>query len=68
MREGEEREKVVILIRLQLSFGLIVTMKGQAEKFVFHYVVRSRGLRKNEGLQEGEDARGESWTNEVGKL
>lgn len=37
-----EREKVVILIRLQLSFGLRVALRGQAETFVFHYIAGSR--------------------------
>lgn len=59
---------MVILIRLQLSFGLSAAQKGQAETFVFHYISRkrqARGWRENEGLQGGEGGRGESQTNGV---
>lgn len=31
----------MVLIRLLLSFGLSVALKGQAETFVFHYIVVS---------------------------
>lgn len=37
--ERQEKKESVVLMRLQLYFGLSVAVKGQAETFVFHYVV-----------------------------